>query len=164
MIFAGAEGTLRRPGAPLVISKLPRTSMEEMKVKRTATKTLKVSQEQATRALHVLVSEGKIAAREVYGALKRRENLIRQLRERLAALEKDGPFPMKTAALKRAGRKAARNAKRRVSAARRAAMKAQGRYLGAIRGLSKQARVKIKAIREKSGVTAAIAAAKRVAG
>ena len=92
--------------------------------------------------------------------------MVSELRKRLAVLEgvnaKNGPFPMRAAAVRRAGRKATRKAKRRVSAARRAAMRAQGRYLGAIRQLSKAARKKIKAIREKSGVKAAIAAAKRM--
>lgn len=111
--------------------------MEEMKVKRTATKALRLSQEQAAQALSVLVSEGKLAAREVYGALKRREKLIRELRERLAALEKAGPFPIITAALKRAGRKATRKAKRRISAATRATWAAQGRYMAAVRRLPK---------------------------
>ena len=134
-------------------------------MKRTTAKALKLSQEQAARALHALVSEGKLAARDVYGALKRgdqREKLVRDLRKRLAAFEKDGPFPMRIATVKRAGRKAAGRVKRRISAARRAAMRTQGRYLAAIRRLPKAARVKIKAIREKSGVKAAIAAAKRM--
>ena len=73
----------------------------------------------------VLIHEGKLDARDVYGALKRREKLIRELRQRLAALEKAGPFPIRTAALKRAGRKVARKAKGRISAATRAAWAAQ---------------------------------------
>jgi hypothetical protein len=39
----------------------------------------------------------------------------------------------------------------------------QGRYMAAVRQLSKADRAKVKAIREKSGVRAAIAAAKRMA-
>jgi hypothetical protein len=42
-------------------------------------------------------------------------------------------------------------------------MKRQGRYLAAVRPLSKAARVKVKEIREKSGVAAAISAAKKMA-
>jgi hypothetical protein len=38
----------------------------------------------------------------------------------------------------------------------------QGRYMAAVRQLPKAARAKIKAVREKSGVRAAIAAAKRM--
>jgi hypothetical protein len=44
-----------------------------------------------------------------------------------------------------------------------AAWRAQGRYLGAVRRLSKVNRAKVKAIREKKGVGSAIAAAKRIA-
>jgi hypothetical protein len=42
-------------------------------------------------------------------------------------------------------------------------MRAQGRYLAAVRPLSKAKRGKVKAIRGKAGVRAAIAAAKRMA-
>lgn len=64
---------------------------------------------------------------------------------------------------KQAARNAGRKAKLRVSAATRAAWAAQGRYMAAVRRLPKAARARIKAIREKSGVRAAIAAAKRSA-
>jgi hypothetical protein len=124
---------------------------------------LRIGPVQAVQALSVLVSEGKIAARELYSALKRREKLIRDLRDRLAALERFTPFPMKPGSVKRAAREVSRKAKRRISAATRAAWAAQGRYMAAVRRLPKAARVKIKAIREKSGVAAAIAAAKRMA-
>jgi hypothetical protein len=110
--------------------------------------------------LHMLISEGRVATRELRAMLKR-QKLIEKLRRRLEALEGQGLAVGDT--VRRSARPAARRVKRRVSAARRAAMKAQGRYLAAIRRQPKAARAKIKAIREKSGVKAAIAAAKRMA-
>jgi hypothetical protein len=59
--------------------------------------------------------------------------------------------------------KAIRGQKSGARAATRAAWAAQGRYLGAIRQLSKAARKQIKAIREKSSVAAAIRRAKKLA-
>jgi len=124
---------------------------------------IRLTPDHAAQALHVLIADGKIAAKAVTDALKRRESMIADLRKRLAALEagvmaKDGPFPMSLSRARRGRRKA----KRKVSAARRAALKLHGRYLGLVRTLPKAAKAKIKAIREKSGVKAAIAAAKRL--
>ncbi len=130
---------------------------------------LAVSAEQARQALSVLIHEGKIAARDVQGALARREKLIRQIRERLHALgvegvELAGDIRKVAVARFRRAEMASREPRRKaVSAALKATRQAQGRYLGAISQLSKAARLKIKAIREESGVKAAIAAAKRMA-
>jgi hypothetical protein len=118
-----------------------------------------LSAQQAHEALTVLLHDGKVKASDVWNAVKRRERLVRELRERLAAFERG--------ALGESGRKArtvrARRRRKPISAARRAAMKAQGRYLAAVRLLSKGGRKKVKAIRAKSGVRSAIAAAKRMA-
>lgn len=46
--------------------------------------------------------------------------------------------------------------RRKVSAKARAAWKAQGRYMAAVRRLSKADRAKVRAVREKSGIRAAI--------
>jgi hypothetical protein len=132
---------------------------------------LALSGQQAQAALAVLIQEGKLRAGEVQKVLQRRDRLIRDLRAKLAALEagvvkagrrvlKDGFFPMgrKASSPKR---KLARR-KPRISAATRKMYQQQGRYMAALRPLSKEKRAKIKAIREKSGVRAAIAAAKRM--
>ena len=130
---------------------------------------LEISAEQARLALSVLIHEGKLAVRDVQGALARRERLIRQIRQRLHALgvegvELAGDIRKVAVARFKNAEEASREPRRKaVSAARRAAMQAQGRYLAAIRQLSKAARQQIKVIREKSGVKAAIAAARKMA-
>jgi len=132
-------------------------------------RSLALSGEQARHALAVLLHDGKLAVGEVQNALKRHKHLVTDLRFRLAALEegagkvgkrvlKDGPFPM---ALKT--RVTKRRRKRRISAATRKMYQQQGRYMAAVRNISKEARAKVKAIREKSGIRAAIAAAKKMA-
>lgn len=131
-----------------------------------------LSGEQAQAALAVLVHEGKLATGEVQKAIKRHRHLVTDLRAKLAVLEegagklgkrvlKDGPFPMAGKA-STARRKVARR-KPRISAATRKMYQAQGRYMAALRQLSKDARKQIKTIREKSGVRAATAAAKKMA-
>jgi hypothetical protein len=131
---------------------------------------LTLSAEHARQALAILVQEGKLRASEVKKALQRRDRLIRALRASLAALETGAvsvgkrlkaSFPMARRA-KTAKRKMARR-KPRISAATRKMYQQQGRYMAAVRQLPEASRAKIKAIRVKSGVRAAIAAAKRMA-
>ena len=115
-------------------------------MRRKTKKALKLSANHAAVALHLLIEDGRIAAADVTKALKNREKMIRDLRARLEALE----------------RAAAPVARRIVKAGRKAARRAQGHYMSAVRSLSKQARLRIKAIREQSGVAAAIKAAKKL--
>jgi hypothetical protein len=131
---------------------------------------LGLSAEQARQALTVLVQEGKLAASEVRRALERRDRLVRALKASLAALESGAisvgkrlkrSLPM-TRKVGTAKRKLARR-KPKISAATRKIYQQQGRYMAALRNLAKEQRAKIKAIREESGVRAAISAAKKMA-
>src|SRR5215467_10632998 len=116
-----------------------------------------------------MVSEGKLAARDVVRALERRQKLIHEIRQRLAALGESSAVLVSKVArdvkpiLAKRGRRAAKagraGAKRVISAATRAKYQAQGRYMAAVRRLSKPVRARIKKIREKSGVDAAVKAA-----
>jgi hypothetical protein len=131
-------------------------------------KAMNFSPDRAAHALSILVQEGKVRLKDVTKALDRREKMIRELRERLASLGEEV-----SGAASRVARRARRRASaltrkvapktRRISKAQRAARQAQGRYLGAVRRLSVEARAKVKEIRAKSGLRAAIAAAKRMA-
>jgi hypothetical protein len=133
-------------------------------VRRKTRKALKLSAHYAGVALQMLIEEGKIAAGDVANALKRREKLIQSLRARLAELESASrPAARKLAS---AGRKAVRRAvprvRKAITRAQKTARQAQGRYLGAIRRLSAEARARIKEIRKQSGVDAAIRAAMKM--
>lgn len=134
-------------------------------MRRKTRKALKLSGEHAAVALHLLIEDGKIAAADVTKALKRREALIRDLRSRLTALEQAaGPVARRLAADGRKAYLRARpKAKKAISRAQRIARQAQGRYMAAVRSLSKDARARIKTIRAESGVDAAIRAAKKLA-
>jgi hypothetical protein len=133
-------------------------------LKRRSRKTLNLSTDRAAHALHVLITDGKIAASDVTKALKRREQMIRELQQRLDALlgVKDGPSPIKKRR-QRVARMVERKAKRRMSGTRRAALKLHGKYLGHIRMLPKAAKAKVKKIRGTAGVHAAIKAARKMA-
>lgn len=128
-----------------------------------------ISAERAHDALTYLVAEGRLAAREVEKALKNRDRLIREIRERMAALGVEGARAggrlAKSAAKSfRSAEKATRKSRRKaVSAATKAARRAQGQYMAAVRRLSKDVRKRVLEIRKTKGVRAAIAAAKRLA-
>lgn len=137
--------------------------------KRRRGSVMTISAERAHQALTYLVHEGKIGAREIEKALANRDRLIREIRERMAALGVEGArvgrrLGKRAAAGVRSAEKAThKTRKKAVSAATKAARRAQGQYMAAVRRLSKEARSKIKEIRKTSGVKAAIAAAKRLA-
>jgi hypothetical protein len=117
--------------------------------------------QQAHAALRWLHALGKVTAKDIENALGHRERLVQEIKERLEQLGGEGlRFLRGPEALNRAP---TRRKRRRASAKAQAAWRAQGRYLGAVRRLSKANRAKVKAIREKSGVRAAVAAARKLA-
>ena len=127
-------------------------------MRRKTKKALRLSAHHASLALQMLVDDGKIAAKDVAAALKRREKTIRELRARLSALGEDVAMSVAKTAAREAPR-----ARRAITQAQRRARQAQGRYLAAIRKLSRQARIRVRTIRSKSGVDAAIRAAVKMA-
>jgi len=138
----------------------------EDRVRQKTRKALRLSAQHAGLALQMLIEEGRIAAGDVARALKNREKLIKELRERLAEIESvSRPVARRLAS---AGRKAVRRvaprARKAITRAQRVARQAQGRYMAAVRSLSEDARVKIREIRKQSGVDAAIKAALKMSG
>jgi hypothetical protein len=120
---------------------------------------VRLTGQHAAQALQMLMADGKIAARDVVAALRRREKTVRELRARLTALGEDVEAIVRTAN----GSARVKKARKQITRAQRTARQAQGRYMAAVRQLSKDARKKIKALRAKSGVDAAIREARRLA-
>jgi hypothetical protein len=121
----------------------------------------KLSLEDAHAALKWLTATGKVTVKEIRDALKKRAKLVADIRRQLEAFGGEGlRFLTGAQALRK--RKPRAKVAKRVSAARRAAWKAQGRYLAAVRPLSPAQRAKVKKIRAAKGVAAAVAAAKRL--
>jgi hypothetical protein len=126
-------------------------------MRRKTRKAVNLTSHHAALALQMLIEDGKIAARDVVAALKRREKMVRDLRDKLASLGEDA------GKLVRMASKDAKKTRQRLTRAQRIARQAQGRYMAAVRRLSKSARAKVKAIRSESGVDAAIRAAQKMA-
>lgn len=122
-------------------------------------KAVRLTGQHAAYALQMLMEDGKIAARDVVAALRRREKTVRELRARLTALGEDVSEAVRAAN----GSARVKKARKQITRAQRSARQAQGRYMAAVRQLSKDARKKIKALRAKSGVDAAIREARRLA-
>ena len=129
-------------------------------MRRKTVRAIRLSGQHAAYALQMLIEDGKIAGRDVMHALRRREKTVRELRARLSALGEDVSEAVTRAAN---GSPRLRKVRKQISKAQRSARQAQGRYMAAVRQLSKDARKKVKAVRMKSGVDAAIREARRLA-
>lgn len=116
--------------------------------------------EQASGVLKWLVVTGRVRNAQIRKAIRDRDELVAEVKSRLEALGGEGlKFLTGPAAIQRRPKRR----RRKASAKARAAWRAQGRYLAAVKGLSKADRLRIRTFREKNGVAKAIAAAKRLA-
>jgi hypothetical protein len=120
-----------------------------------------LSHADAISALRWLVATKRISVREIRLALAKRDALIREIKLRLEALGGERLRHLGAGLLRRPS--GSRRRRRLPSARARVAWKLQGQYMAAVRRIPKAARARIKAIREKSGVRAAIAAARKAA-
>src|SRR6476659_7887249 len=128
---------------------------------------MKFSPTQAHYALNVLMSQGKLRVAHIKKALKKREQEIKSLRERLSALELLSPGkPARTGRRPgRPARPARKSGVRRIkiSPRVRALRKLQGKYMGYVRRLKPAEKARVRTVREKQGMGAAIRLAKSLA-
>jgi len=115
---------------------------------------MKLDARQAHYVLQTLIARRKVAARHVQEILRDREREIAALRRRLGELERIGAAAGSTAAGTAA--RAAGRVRRRLSPKVRALRRQQGRYMGLIRRLGAAEKARVKALREKKGLPAAI--------
>ena len=115
---------------------------------------MKLDAREAHYVLHALIARRRIAERHVRDILKEREREIAALRRRLSELEQLG-----SRATAEATAKAARTAgrvHRRLSPKVRALRRKQGQYMGLVRRLKASEKARVRALREKKGLPAAI--------
>jgi hypothetical protein len=115
----------------------------------------------AQRALRALLSTGKITESQISAALRAWEKRVEDLKREIAALTGQAAAPPRGA--RRPARRRRSGRRLKLTPQGRASLRMQGRYMAAVRVLPQSARARIRAIREKSGVKAAIAEAKRMA-
>jgi hypothetical protein len=130
----------------------------------------RLTPDQAHYVLATLVAQRKLRQTQIDQALRNRETEIRTLRERLASLE-----GMSGGASSSSGRRGRRGASKSASATRpvrrrkmspkvRALRRLQGKYMGFVRGLKPAEKARVRAVREKQGMGAAIQLASSLAG
>ena len=121
---------------------------------------MKLSPSQSHYVLNVLMSQGKIRAGHIRKALQSREQEIRSLRERLAALEQlsaagSSPVGSRQRRPRGAARKV-RARRARLSPRVKALRRLQGKYMGYVRRLKPAEKSRVRSVREKQGMGAAI--------
>lgn len=115
---------------------------------------MKLDSKEAHYVLETLVARRKIAEKHIREILKDREREIAALRRRLGELERIGAR-MAAEAVPTAER-AARRVRRRMSPKIRALRQKQGQYMGLVRRLKASEKARVRAVREKKGLPAAI--------
>jgi len=122
---------------------------------------MKLTPSQSHYVLGILIAQGRIREGHVRNALKSRVEEIQMLRERLASLEQlssgEGRAPrgrrVRRARVRAAGRRVRRAP---LSAKVRALRRLQGKYMGHVRRLKVAEKARVRSVREKQGMVAAI--------
>jgi hypothetical protein len=115
---------------------------------------MKLDAREAHYVLETLIARRRIAERHVREILNAREKEIAALRRRLGELERLGARGA-AAATAKAARTAGR-VKRKLSPKIRALRRQQGQYMGLVRRLKASEKARVRALREKKGLPAAI--------
>lgn len=113
---------------------------------------MKLSAEQAQYVLDTLMAQGRVRWGQIQKVLKGRLEEIQKLRERLVSLER---LVGRAAPAKRR-RPARKRARRALSPKTRALRRLQGKYMGYVRNLKAAEKARVRAVREKQGIEAAI--------
>ena len=136
----------------------------------------RLTPDQAHYVLTTLVAQRKLRQTQIDQALRNRDNEIRSLRERLASLE--GMDGAASSSPRRGGRRRGRGAasgsgssgsasrpirRRKMSPKVRALRRLQGKYMGFVRGLKPAEKARVRSVREKQGMGAAIQLASSLA-
>lgn len=119
---------------------------------------MKLDARQAQFVLQMLLERRKVAVRHVREILRDREREIAALRRRLEALESGG-LRVAAGATERVSSAAGR-ARRRLSPKVRALRRQQGEYMGLVRRLKPAEKARMRSLKEKKGLSAAIRAAR----
>jgi hypothetical protein len=115
---------------------------------------MKLDAREAHYVLETLIARRRIAERHVREILNAREKEIAALRRRLEELERLGTRGAAAATTKAA--RTARRVRRKLSPKIRALRRQQGQYMGLVRRLKASEKARVRALREKKGLPAAI--------
>lgn len=120
---------------------------------------MRLTPNQSHYVLSTLISQRKVRPLQVQAVLNGRRREMETLRERLATLQELGGVSGRGARRQRGGRKARKTAGRRrlkMSPKVRALRRLQGKYMGYVRRLKAAEKARVRTVREKQGMQAAI--------
>jgi hypothetical protein len=140
-------------------------------------KSVKLTQEQAYFVLITLISAGKFSMKRVRDVLRKRDQEIKSIRQRIAELEAYGVGGARRRGTRTArkvatsaptaepatGAEAATSKRRKLPPKILAFRRKQGTYMGLVRQLSAAEKARVRTVREKNGIVAAIKLAKSLA-
>ena len=115
---------------------------------------MKLDPREAHYVIQTLIARRRIAERHIREILNDREKEIAALRRRLGELERLGSRATASATAKAA--LTAVRVRRRLSPKVRALRRQQGQYMGLVRRLKASEKARVRALREKKGLPAAI--------
>jgi hypothetical protein len=121
---------------------------------------MKLDPRQSHYVLEALIARRKVAARHVREILRERDREVAALRRRLAELEALGAKAVARVAGDTS--RAAGRVRRRLSPKVRALRRQQGRYMGLVRRLKPAEKARVRVMREKKGLSAAIRVARNL--
>ena len=131
---------------------------------------MRLTPNESQYVLTTLLSQGRVRKAQILAALRNRQVEIRKLREQLASLESLEQSTRRPSGRGRSGRagKAVgssqpRHRRRPMSAKVRRLRQQQGRYMSFVRGLKPVEKARVRSVREKDGMRAAIRLASSLA-
>jgi hypothetical protein len=117
---------------------------------------MKLTPNQSHYVLHTLLSRGRIRSSVVQAVLRESQQEIASLRERLASLEGLDERNAARRRPRRAAGVAPRRRRAKMTPKVRALRRLQGKYMGYVRRLKPAEKARVRAVREKQGMKAAI--------
>ena len=106
--------------------------------------------------LQSLMSQGRVRQNQVQAVLNGRSKEIADLRERLASLERMGGGSRRRGRQAKASTRSKQRRRVAISPKVRALRRLQGKYMGYVRRLKPAEKARVRAVREKEGMQAAI--------
>ena len=127
---------------------------------------MKLTANESQYVLATLLSQRKLRESQIRAALRHRKDEIQRLRQQLASLESLGASVDSSGPRRRRGsrgRPASAPKGRKMSPRVRSLRRQQGRYMSFVRGLAPAEKARVRTVREKEGMGAAIRLASSLA-
>lgn len=119
--------------------------------------TLKLTANESQYVLTTLMAQGKLREAQIRAALRHRKDEIARLREQLVSLESIGAARNLSGPRRRAsGGRPTAPKRRKMSPRVQSLRRQQGRYMSFVRGLAVAEKARVRTVREKDGMGAAI--------